>query len=320
MSSPKDPLLDTEAPDRAYYATGVLLDTADFVAEQTYHRGRLARALATLHGVGTAAGLKVEYRAYNNKPVESELVVHPGLALDPLGRLVEVPSEACIRIKRWYESQPKEKLKKRSKDRFKVEVPQPTDTRPAIAVVADLFLRFRTYERGWTPAMASGLYDATDAVTPARLRDGYELRLVPRHEEAENEDLPTVPVGPWPYPLGKPEKNLWPAPNDQDRTRKLKKAILDSWHEGRPALLDALRNERAFLPPELRVDASQPDGNEVDPAWVFLARVMIAVHATNFEEGPDGIERPARTGDVYVDNTMRPFAVTVAALSRWLGI
>jgi hypothetical protein len=318
MSSPKDPLLDTEATDRAYYATGVLLDTADFVAEQTYHRGRLARALAALHGVGTAAGLKVDYEEHNPAQVEGELVVHPGLALDPLGRLVEIPSKACIRVKRWYEGYSADKLGVRQKAAFSIDEAEKPSEVPLKAVVADLFLRFRTYERGWTPALASGLYDATDAVTPARFRDGYELRLVLREG---TDTLPRFPVGPWPFPLAIPEtkRQYWPEGTETDRNRKLKQAILDSWHEGRTALLDALR-ENSFLPPELRVDPSQPDRHERDPAWVFLARVMIGIEDTGTETGADGVVRPKRSGKVYVDNTMRPFAVTVAALSRWLGI
>jgi hypothetical protein len=310
MSTPKDPLLENEAPDRTYYATGVLLDTSDFVTEQTYHRGRLARALATLHGVGTASGLRVAHETNQQDPVqEGELAVYPGLALDPLGRQVEVSSKSCIRVKRWYEGYEPGKLLRRPKADFNIG--PTTSTLPDQGVVADLFLRFRVSERGWTPAMASGLYDATDTVSPARLRDGYELRLVPRTEALP----PSVPDSPWPLPTG---GQTWPTPSttaDQTARRSaLKKALLDSWHPGRPALLDKLWDS-AFLPDELRFDKSQPEGKEPDPAWVFLARVVIGVSGSN-----DSGNRPVRTGTVFVDNEMRPFAITVAALARWLGI
>ena len=47
MSTRTDPLMDAELrPDRLHFATGVMLDREDFQAEQLYHRGRLARALA----------------------------------------------------------------------------------------------------------------------------------------------------------------------------------------------------------------------------------------------------------------------------------
>ena len=56
MTAANDALIDAETRDRLYYAMGVLLDATDFDAEQAYHRGRLARALSYLHGMGTAAG------------------------------------------------------------------------------------------------------------------------------------------------------------------------------------------------------------------------------------------------------------------------
>jgi hypothetical protein len=320
MGSPKDPLLENEATDRTYYATGVLLDTTDFVAEQSYHRGRLARALSALHGVGTASGLSVDYEPHHkNSPGDptdlekakevGELVVSPGIAIDPLGRLVEVTTKSCIRVKRWYEGYEPAKLVRRIDDDFNIG-PSVLNVPPE-GVVADLFLRFRVYERGWTPAMASGLYDATDAVSPARLRDGYELRLVPRGELGQKP--PSVPASPWPLPDG---GKTWPSPSDwsqnpDTRVSDLKKAILASWHPGRPALLDKLWSS-TFLPHELRYENNLA---VEDPAWVFLARVVIGVTGI-----ADSAGRSTRTGAVVVDNEMRPFAVTVAALARWLGI
>ena len=64
-STDKDLLTELERPgqltppDRVSYDEGVLLDALDFRAEQSYHRGRLARVLAYLFGTGTAAGLEV---------------------------------------------------------------------------------------------------------------------------------------------------------------------------------------------------------------------------------------------------------------------
>ena len=56
-----DPLYARPAAERPSYATGMLLDAQDFADEQTYHRGRLARALASLTGGGTLAGLRVSH-------------------------------------------------------------------------------------------------------------------------------------------------------------------------------------------------------------------------------------------------------------------
>src|SRR6185295_9178074 len=49
-------------------------------------------------------------------------------------------------------------------------------------VVADVFLSFHECPRGYTPAFASGPFDALDASQPSRVRDAYELSLVLRTE------------------------------------------------------------------------------------------------------------------------------------------
>jgi hypothetical protein len=250
----------------------------------------------------------VGHEPHKDAVQEGEIAVQPGLAVDPLGRLVEVTTTSCIRVKRWFDGHVPHRLIRRPKAQFNIGTV--TGTVPDEGVVADLFLRFRVYERGWTPALASGLYDATDAVSPARLRDGYELRLVPRVEAKP----PDVPDAPWPMPTGgKP----WPDKSVTDeaaRRTALKEAILSAWHPGRPALLDRLWHSD-FLPEELRFDAAEPDNKVPDPAWVFLARVVVGVSGNTDSNG-----RPIRTGAVVINNEMRPFAVTVAALARWLGI
>lgn len=196
-----------QAPDRMFYATGVLLDAQDFTAEQLYHRGRLARALAYLHGSGTVAGLEVKWEKVPERRDE-RLTVKAGIALDRVGRIIEVPGDTCIRLDRWFDAQPDAHLI----GGFKPSVS---------GVVVDVFVRYVACERGKTPAFASGPFDALDAVQPARLRDGYEVTLYVRQE-------------PDPPPLPQP---LWPALSGDDATRKsdLQAAIFAAWREGNDA-------------------------------------------------------------------------------------
>src|SRR5215471_6750777 len=90
-----DPLDAMPPPERVNYATGVMLDAEDFRDEQTYHRGRLATTLRHLVGFGTLAGLRVIPPAAND--AELELGVSPGVAIDRLGRLMELRAPQCIR-------------------------------------------------------------------------------------------------------------------------------------------------------------------------------------------------------------------------------
>src|SRR5438105_2786296 len=90
-----------DSRDRLAFATGQMLSADDFQAEQGYHRGRLARALASLHGSGTVAGLRVAHVA-PTPTVEEQLQVQPGIAIDRLGRLIELPRAACLRLNVWW--------------------------------------------------------------------------------------------------------------------------------------------------------------------------------------------------------------------------
>jgi hypothetical protein len=268
-------------PDRVYYAEGVLLAADDFRDEQSYHRGRLARILTYLHGSGTVAGLKVVWDEmlkpgddpdYPNGR-EEELRVQPGVAVDRLGRLIEVGRDSCLRLDKWYQGQ------------------EPAELTAAFNIVdkvvtADVFIRFVPCERGRTPGFATGPFDALDAAVPSRIRDAFEITLVPRKEST-----PPLPKSPWPDLTG-------------GNPKQLHEALLDAWHEG----TDFLDGQGRLLPAEEHV-AGQ------DTTSVFLARVLISATAP-----ANTGERPGRTGAVTVENLGRRFVYPTGPLAAWLGI
>ena len=170
-----DPLAKRLRPERVNYATGVMLDAQDFLDEQTYHRARLARVLQCALGMGTLVGLRVKAPEANDP--ELRLRVEPGVAIDRLGRLIEIGGLQCIRLRKWYDDvEPSDLVLSMSGD----------------FVVADVFLSAHTCGQAKTPAFAAGPFDALDAVIPARLEDCFELKLVPRLEEK-----PGVPENFW---------------------------------------------------------------------------------------------------------------------------
>src|SRR5215469_3041523 len=138
ISTEKDPLDATLPPERVFYALGALLGVQDFTDEQTYHRGRLARALSFLSGYGTLAGLKVDWQGPAKDPNE-EIIVRAGIAVDRLGRIVEIPSDACIRLDNWYQGQSADDLVQG----FHAG---------AGGVIVDIFVRFAACERAMQPA------------------------------------------------------------------------------------------------------------------------------------------------------------------------
>jgi len=193
---PADPLLAGSPAERVNYATGVLLQAEDFRDEQTYHRSRLATALAYLVGHGTLAGLRVVPPPQEDNDLE--LRVEPGLAIDRCGRLVEVTGSWCIRLARWFAAQETGPLR------------AAVHRSAGAAVVADLFLSVADCGRRKTPSFAQGPFDALDALVPARLAEEPAFELVLRPEAD-----PPQPA------------NDWPAPNPSEKDRR--EAVLSAY-------------------------------------------------------------------------------------------
>lgn len=284
MAKVEDTLPRQENPDRVNYVTGVLLGAEDFQAEQEYHRGRLARALAYAMGHGTLAGLEVSHHPAQAADADNparleELVVAPGLAIDRVGRLLEVPSSRCLKLADWYAAQSPQVLRQawhEADSLFSGSVS---------GVAADLFIRFVVCEQGKTPAFSGSAFTSFDSVTAARLRDSFEIELVPRTEGS-----PALPQPQWPD-FGADSANL-------------RDAILGAWREGTAA------SSGQGLDPLPEHVAGQ------DPSALFLARLLLPADQSPMDQRP--VRRLSEA--VVVRNDWRPFVVTVGALVRWLGI
>jgi hypothetical protein len=226
--------------------------------------------LEYLFGTGTVAGLRVDYDA-----TTEEIVVQPGLALDPLGRLIEVARPRCIRLRKWFDAQ------------------RPEDRRDgwlreggSDLLIADVFVRFVAADHGKTPAFAFGPFDALDAAVPSRLRDDVELGLVIREEagarrQAIDAGDPNPPELPEPnaraIELGLPE-------DPAARLTAIEDLIFSAWRDGTsdwdnqrpPRLIEHLRPRAANLTVPI------PDHTLVgrDPTSVLLARLRVAVNTT----------------------------------------
>ena len=282
--STSDPLNKrTAAPDRMYYATGALLDKDDFELEQTYHRGRLARVLAYLHGIGTVGGLEVSVTDEDDEPV----MVSAGLAVDRLGRLIEVSRAACLRLALWLQDQPNDDL-------LAGFIPD-TEGSESGVVYADVFIKFLACERGKQPAFATGAYDALDAVAPSRLRDGYDIDLLLRQVDDETE-LPVPDAG-------FPDLSGLSGPQRQERVIEYK--LQEAWRES--SVWTGV-GETLSLGPEHVV--GRQDGTEL-----LLARLRIPV--SRLEDNT--VQRNAGLA-VEVGNGLRLFSYSTAELAWLTGI
>lgn len=321
-SSTLDPLYRMPLAERPAYATGMLLDAQDFLDEQTYHRGRLARALAYLAGGGTLAGLLAQHQAAteasgpDNPARPEEIRVEAGLAVDRLGRLIELPRAACLRLARWFEAEqarnggdgllqaayatPERFLSARAVAAAALPGAVPV---PGRAVVADVFLQFVACPRGLSPAFAGGPFDALNAVSISRVRDAYELHLVTR---------PGLDDAFFGLPL--PAGAVGIAGESADDAAAREAAMGDPTAERsahNAALQDAVLHGY-----QRSADGSPAPGPEhplgMDPSAVFVARVLIPVSLT---------DASTRAGDaVLVDNYSRRFLPGNALMARWGGL
>lgn len=316
-----DPLYGLPDAARPHYATGMLLDAADFAAEQIYHRNRLARALAFASGAGarrlpegagespgatgflaggTLAGLRVTQRPESGEQPE-EIRVAPGLAVDRLGRLIEVPRPVCLRLQRWFDGElardggddlrraAQADAARFASARLNDEIAAGADPLPARAVVVDVFVRFVTCRQALTPAFANGPFDALDAVETSRLRDAFEVHFVPRTDGLDD-DFDGLPLL---------DRDL-SALDGAARRDALQDAVLDGW----PDLAASVGADGQLAPPP-----GHPPG--LDPTAVFLARVFIGVEAG---------DPPARSGGAVVDNGGRRFLPHLGMLAGALGL
>ena len=297
LTNDADPIYAQPRAERPAYATGMLLDAQDFSDEQSYHRGRLARAMAFLAGGGTLAGLKVEYRPAEASTPE-EVRVQPGLAVDRLGRLVEISRPACLRIPNWFALLQALDggaiLLEASFDNLARFVSQrcvdDAVVLPARALVADVFIRFAECPFGLTPSFAAGPFDALNAVSTSRIRDAYELQMIARTT------LSNV------YP-GLPMPVIDPKTVDLSTETSRRRALDDSVFGAYAASCQPDGIHGLTRAPE------QPDG--LDPSAVFLARVFVPVSVTN---------PPTRTANaVVIDNFARHFLPSASLLAQWVG-
>jgi hypothetical protein len=293
-----DPLIDTQ-PDRLRFSTGEMLGADDFDLEQTYHRRQLARSLLYSYGSGVLAGMEVaaEFQAgADGAENEVEIVVKPGLAIDRLGRLIEISRDLCLRLNRWFKfiSDPE-----RSGDRNKIAELRNArrDSADGGIIMADIFLSFHPSERERKPAFATGPFDELDASQPSRTRDAWELNLVIRSRDdalktANTED-------PWAVIQGA---------DPAERLQSARNASLRAWENMAP-------------PPSGHGGAWKEVPAGIDPTSVLLARIRIPSGPLPNNEmlAPPLLFTPQNWAGDNVDNTVRNFILPPPVIRRVAG-
>lgn len=277
------------APQRVYYSTGRMLGVDDFQADQDYHRGRLARALVQLYGTGTVSGLLVQTDG-NPDLTKLEIQVTPGIAIDRVGRIIEVPRLVCVVLNDWLNQTAQAWTAQQKKlVSGQTALPDPnTAIHDGAHLMVDVFATFVPCTRGLTPNFASeDDYDATDSFSANRWLDSFAMQLVLRTDQT-----PLTPVDPWKAggAIAAAGSNLT-APN----LANLQNLVLAATAGPATAAVE--------YPPNF------------DATSVFLARLLIAATAGTAGQPP--------TWDlthVAIDNNSRLFVYPVPLLGRLSGL
>lgn len=287
-----DKLNPPSSPLRVYYATGRMLGVEDFQAEEDYHRGRLARALLQMAGTGTVSGLLVQTDG-NTNVANLEIQVTPGIAVDRVGRIIEVPNTVCIVLQNWlaqYVSAWQAQQSGNSPGTAPIADPN-TAIHDGKNLMIDVFVSFVGCTRGVTPSFASrDDYDATDAFSPNRLLDSFTMQLVLRTDAT-----PKTPLDPW-ASFGSQQ----PAP------AALKQSILAG----------TLGPSGTF--------AEYPPTSNFDQTSVFLARILVPATAGAPGAPPAPPNPPiwnlTGLGSANIDNSSRLFLIPLSLLARFNGL
>jgi hypothetical protein len=118
-------------------------------------------------------------------PSSLEIEVTPGVAVDRVGRIIDVPRTVCIRIQPWLANQ---------------SVSDLNSFLSSGNIMVDVFATFVPCTQGVTPCFATqDDYSATDAFSPNRLLDSFAMQLVLRTDATPRTPRdPWLPVGPMP--------------------------------------------------------------------------------------------------------------------------
>ena len=214
-------------------------------------------------------------------PATLEILVTAGLAIDRVGRMIEVPQPVCIFLQPWMATQSAGDL---------------TNALQGGNILVDVFATFVPCTQGVTPCFASqDNYDATDAFSANRLVDSFAMQLVLRTDQN-----PRLPLDPW-LALGAPP------------TGGITSAVLQALQQN---ILTAASGPAATAPFATNGVEPAEYPEQLDPSSVFLARISIPATAATTAGQP-----PAYSlSQLSINNLARLFIYPLSMTGRTLGL
>jgi hypothetical protein len=295
---------------RVNYRFGLVLGADEFWQQDSYMREADWLAARALHGYGTVAGLRVEMPAAG--PEGPEVIVHPGLAVNPRGQFLHVGTAQCAHLNSWLA-----RIENRRRVVQLTQSPPVTGSPPPPAGPVQLYvvLRHEECETDPVPVPGGPCRTQADSVAASRVADRarltFELRPPADPEERVTRQFGTLLQS---FRVGGPGANATEA---QVRTRV---AALS------PTAVDSGAGLRAAT----RADATTLFRAAIHE-WITRVRVQHLTTEKNACRGPSNesgiliamltfsIAADWRvTGAVTVDESARPLLVHTRQLQEWV--
>lgn len=275
------------------YHFGMLLGVEDLRTEQAFHIGRLQRHQREAHGAGVLRGLDVRF-----DPEDNEIKVHPGYAIDRLGRDVAVDRTYCVSLPAWYAA----------------NAPADAELRAANASAEGfallVTLRADTCFDRPVQAIAPECNGSGQETAFSRLREAFHLDL-------ELSPAPPLPPGRSALAQLIERAAMPPAENEDDdpqltRLRQLGEAA----RQGGAADL-ALFVQQALAVEQIERQSRLPAGGELDDGAFPIARI----EGIKIEEGgnPGEVAVSVRGVDLTVRPVLMPTGLIQSELLERLG-
>lgn len=273
-------------PNAPFTAPSAIVDSNNNIqilnGNVTFTAGPLAPVWSTAIGSTTLDGNPAISAWTCVGPSQLEVAVTAGMAVDRVGRMIEVPRTVCIRIQPWLANQPLAGL-----NSFL--------TGGSGNILVDVFATFVSCTQGVTPCFATqDDYSATDAFSANRMLDSFAMQLVLRDDSS-----PQVPHDPWDAAGAVPAGAITPT-----IAQSLKQSIL------------SLNAGPASAPPFTSTGskpAEIPPG--FDASSVFLARISIPS-----TQGASGDPPNFDLNNIVIDNLSRLFLYPAALVARSVGL
>lgn len=282
------PMTSGWLPSTTFTAPAAIVDSNSNVqvltATSPFTTGTLPPVWNTAVGSKTLDGASLAWTCVG--PSLLEITVTPGLAVDRVGRMIEVPRTVCIFLQAWIDSQ------------------TVSDLNAAVHsgnLLVDVFATFVPCTRGVTPSFATDDdYDATDAFTANRLLDSFVMQLILRTDATPQ--LPRDPYQPDPW-LGPATFPVDALTADIANAMKLSVlGVVSGPSAGNPFLASG------------PVPSEFPPG--VDLSSVFLARIAIPSTLNADPSKAPALDLTALT----VDNLSRLFLFPTSLIARAIGL